>query len=187
MQYQVHCECKKSITVSGSDAGASVRCPCGKTVEVPPLHKLRASAGQAVLSPALRIETLLMEGRLPGTRACAVCSRDTDDRSRVSVVCARGFLKDDSSSRDQIAAGCLFGLLVGGATGLFGANRIMSGESVNMKPMGQDVAFTLPLPVCEGCRPATQSAPGLDSALRRVPDYAALLDAHPDARVVLLG
>ncbi|MBA4191028.1 MAG: hypothetical protein C0467_23835 [Planctomycetaceae bacterium] len=187
MKYEVRCECGKPFSVTGADAGTSLKCGCGRTVEVPPLHQLRTAAGQNVLSPALRVETLLLEGKLPGTRKCAVCTRETDGRSRVAVECARGILKDDGSSRDQIAAGCLFGLLFGGAVGLFGANRIMSGESANLKAVGQDVAFTLPLPVCEGCQPTVTKPTELRTALRHIPDYAALLDAHPDAKIVLLG
>ena len=48
MKYEVRCECGKAHAVTGADAGASLACDCGQTVEVPPLHQLRTLAGQAV-------------------------------------------------------------------------------------------------------------------------------------------
>jgi hypothetical protein len=97
-------------------------------------------------------------------------------------------MKDENSSRDGVAAGCLFGLLVGGAVGLFGANRMMrGGESGTPKQVGQDIAFTLPLPGCEACRPGLRKPEELRKALRAIPEYAALLDQYPAARIARVG
>ncbi len=187
MSYKVHCECGKPHEVTGADAGASLRCDCGRTIEVPPLHQLRTAAGEEVLSPAVRIETLLLEGKLPGTRECVSCFRDTGGLVRIAVECERGTMKDDNSSRDGVAAGCLFGLLVGGLPGLYGANRMMQGgPGITTKQVGQDVEFTVPLPVCEVCQHELNDA-ALRVALRHIPEYAALLDQYPDARVTRAG
>ena len=50
MSYQVTCACGKSHAVTLADAGTSLPCGCGRTVEVPPLHKLREHAGETALA-----------------------------------------------------------------------------------------------------------------------------------------
>lgn len=187
MTYEVRCECGKVHAVSAADAGGIVRCPCGRSVDVPPLHQLRTAAGEDVLSPAVRIEALLLRGLLPGTRACAVCARETDGLVRVAVACERGRIGPPNSSRDQAVTGCLLGLLIGGLPGLFVANRLMKPNEPEVpKQIGQDVAFTLPLAVCPACRPSLNDSNVLLRALRTVPDYEALLDQYPNAQVTLL-
>lgn len=177
MQYQVHCECKKSIAVSGADAGAAVRCPCGKTVEVPPLHVLRTSAGQAVLSPAVRIQSMLLAGSLPNTRACAWCQRETGDQVQVAVDCER-VIHESKMGGAETLAGCF----------LFGAiPALMLRSAAKTVEHGEHVAFSLPLPVCDACRTRASNPGELRTALRHVPEYAELLDAYPRARVVLVG
>jgi hypothetical protein len=44
MQFEIPCECGRRLTVTAGDAGATLRCGCGRTVQVPGLHQLRASA-----------------------------------------------------------------------------------------------------------------------------------------------
>src|SRR5262245_55140066 len=133
MKYEVRCECGKVHKVSGSDAGTSVPCECGRKVEVPPLHTLRAAAGEAALSPVVRIQSLLYEGRLPGTRDCAGYGRETDGSSQVSVVCER-VITTSGASIGEVLGGWL---LLGIPWLLVLANR--------STPQGTEVAFLLPL------------------------------------------
>jgi hypothetical protein len=176
MKYEVRCECGKSLAVTGADAGVSLRCGCGRTVEVPPLHELRTAVGEAVLSPAIRIRTLLMEGKLPGTRNCAWCHRETDGAIRVSVQCEQVILKSRMGNADTLAGCFLFGLIP----------TLMLRSAAKTVEHGENITFTLPLPVCESCRPLSSTPRELPKALRSISDYAALLDAHPDAKIVLL-
>lgn len=37
----VLCECGRGVTVTAGDAGASVPCECGRTIEIPPLELFR--------------------------------------------------------------------------------------------------------------------------------------------------
>ena len=182
MKYEVRCECGKVHEVSAADAGGSLKCACERTVDVPALHVLRAAVGQVMLSPAFQLEGLLLEGKLPGTRDCAKCRRETDRLIQVSVVCERGTSKADGGSADRVAEeglGCLLGFL-----GLpsWWTHGLREGHTPT-KNRGQDIAFIVPLPVCEACRSMSANPAALRLAFRSVPTYRALLDQYPKARV----
>ena len=51
MQFELPCECGRRLIVTAGDAGATLRCECGRTVQVPGLNELRASV------PALTDDT----------------------------------------------------------------------------------------------------------------------------------
>ncbi|HEY1191681.1 MAG TPA: hypothetical protein VGE74_28875 [Gemmata sp.] len=94
--------------------------------------------------------------------------------------------------REQAASGCLVGLLVGALVGvlpgLIVANKMSHPtESEGPKQLGQDVAFTLPLPLCVGCCPNRNEPKLLRSLLCSVPDYAALLARYPCAEITVVG
>ncbi len=159
---------------------------CGGTVDVPALHTLRASVSEQKLSPAFRLEALLFDRRLPGTRSCAVCGQETDFLIQVSVVCERGTSKPDGSSRDEVAGeslGCLLGSFLGA-----GPWQESTHEAYRLsRQIGQDIAFIVPLPICDSCRPVLEVPASLRRALRQIPEYAALLDRYPDARIAVSG
>ncbi len=196
MNYEVRCECGKVHAVSAADAGGMVRCACGRAVDVPPLHLLRAAAGQAALSPAFRLEALLFEGKLPGTRECAGCYRDTDGLIRVAVVCERGTSAPDGSSRDEAAKesfGCLLGLFTS-LPGPWSERR--APEYQPSRNRGQDVAFEVPLRVCEVCDHELTTPAALRAALaqfqtmrpsstsiRTLSSPASGDDAHTNSRI----
>src|SRR4051794_31412390 len=87
MSYEVRCECGKAHAVSAADAGSSLRCTCGRTVDVPALHVLRASTGERSVSPLIQIQSGFLSGELPGPPKCACCRRDTDRQVTISIVC----------------------------------------------------------------------------------------------------
>jgi hypothetical protein len=176
VRYQVRCECGESKGVSASDAGSSVACGCGRTIDIPSLHKLRMAAGETGLSPAVQIQSLLLQGRLPGTRECARCGRETDETCRVSVWCEQAQMEPGGPARAEAAAGC--------ALGWFVPSFLVRGRHAEPVQRGEDVAFALPLPVCEACDTQLTAPADVKQALRTVPDYAALLDRYPDAQVV---
>lgn len=185
MTYEVRCACGMSWLVSGADAGGRVACSCGQSVEVPPLHELRAAAGEgAGLSPAVRVEALLLAGRLPGTRACAACFEDTDGVVKVRADLERAVEVEDDTQRPEPYSGNLLGRLFGALSGA------LSGRSADRAPLtkriGRDVSFELPLSVCAACRPKLLAPGALHSALGTVPEYAELLKCYPRAALALL-
>jgi hypothetical protein len=181
MQYQVHCECKKSITVSGSDAGASVRCPCGKMVEVPPLHKLRKADGGASVPILVQVRTQLAAGQLPGTRDCASCGKPNAGTIRVAVACEHEAGSTDRSSAEKL--GCVLSLIL---FGWFFALAAFLGMK-RVRKQAPDVAAVVPLPVCEACQPKLQTPDAIRHALGAIPVYAALLSHYPQAQVSRRG
>lgn len=178
MSYEVRCECGKPHPVTSADAGSSLRCGCGRAVEVPPLHRLRASAGQAALSADMQLRMMLQSGELPGTNECVRCYCPTGNAARVVIECERADVQP-VYRREFPTAGCLLGFLFGGIV----YRRVHQGDRVR----GHDVVFTVPLRVCEVCESEIRSAGALRETLRRVRVYAALLDKYPDARITSRG
>lgn len=177
MKYETPCECGKALAVSAADAGSTLRCACGRNVDVPPLHMLRTKGGDAAIPHINQVRAMLRSGALPGTRACAVCGTETDSRCRVKVVCER-VVSDPGPAQAQ-AAGCLlFSLMMA----LFGVGVLVHHTAVE-----DEEAVIVPLPVCEACRPKLNNVSELVKALRKIPDYAALLDRYREAEVTLVG
>ena len=177
MKYEVRCACGKPLAVTGADAGATLRCVCGRAVEVPALHELRTAAGEEVLSPAVRIHALLLDKKLPGTRECACCHRETNDLVQAVIECERVITKSGTTKGEWVGGCFLFGIIW--AWVLF--------QSRPPIQHGQDVVLTVPLPVCERCRFELATPAELRKALRHIPEYAALLDRYPNARITLVG
>jgi hypothetical protein len=173
MKYEVRCECGKAHAVSGADAGATIRCACGRLVEVPPLHRLRSVAGQRVLSPMVRIQTLLLAGKLPGTNVCVSCRAATQQVVDVLIECESATFKEGTPSTTDAAVGLALGVLDG------------LQESTPARDLGPGERVIVPLPVCDLCGRFPADASVLRRALRQIPEYAALLDQYPNARIVV--
>src|SRR5262245_58695849 len=94
-EYRTDCSCGKRFTVTEGDAGGTLRCSCGHIVRVPSLHELRAQIGLTPydLSPELVIENLLAAGRLPPTKSCTCCGRETDEILQVVTECERSWVR----------------------------------------------------------------------------------------------
>jgi hypothetical protein len=180
MSYEVRCECGKSHAVSAADAGTSLRCACGRTLDVPALHQLRIAAGQQALAPAVQVRSLLLRDELPGTRECACCHRETDHLARVSVVCERVITKTRASPTATLL-GCFFF----GWIGALLAWLVSRTEPVAQ--YGEDISFVLPLRVCSVCDHELTTPAALRGALVATPAYAALLERYPNATVSRVG
>lgn len=182
MSYSVPCECGKRVPAGAGDAGATLRCTCGRAVEVPSLHQLRLSAGEEALTPVLRIRAMLAAGLLPGKTACVVCGAAQARSERVHVECERVRVVD-GPSKGEIVTGCIGFVFFGWLLALAAVGSLQK----HRREYGDDVSVQVPLPVCDGCRGSLGTATGLRAAVRAQPDYADLLDRYPNARVVLLG
>lgn len=181
MSYEVRCECGKAHPVTAGDAGASIRCECGRTVEVPELHELRAAAGEEAVSPVVQLQTLLLAGQLPGTRSCARCGAETDGLVRVSIQCERAIVKSAVGQHERLAGCLLFGLL-----GYLFAD-LMFFRQRHVIEQGQDVEITAPVRVCQTCASELTTSETIRQSLRKTPEYAALLDKYPNARITRRG
>jgi hypothetical protein len=181
MQLHVPCECGEDVPVTEGEAGSRISCCCGRTVVVPSLRELRRQAGvpgQGV-APELVLETLLLAGKLPEEDECVLCSEPTAGCVSCVVDCERAVVSDGRPS-----FWAELGLIV-----LFGWIGVLLARSGRKEPMewGKDRSFTLPLRLCDACRPALTNFASVTRALRSVPLYRRLLDKYPRAVITLLG
>jgi hypothetical protein len=170
--YPVGCECGATIHVPGTSAGTTFTCQCGRQVEVPGLARLKASVGQAVLSADLELQHLTAAEALPLEKDCVICGRTTDDQVAYRVVCERPETKGRVPLWQQV-------LLMGLSPLLYVFH--MSGQRVEVH--GRDVAFRLPVRVCEGCAQTLTTPAAVRDAMDETPVYARLFDKYPDAKI----
>lgn len=176
MKYDVRCECGKTHLVAGADAGASLPCSCGRTVEVPPLHCLRAQAGDSAMPILIQIRGMVANRALPGTQDCACCHRKTNGLMQIGIACEPTPGDDRGGGR---AFSCLLGWLVGPIGILAGAATVQM-----IKKESPDLSVVVPLPICDSCRPMHGDNATLRLSLRQIPPYAALLNRYPNALIV---
>lgn len=172
--YPVTCECGKEHAVTGGQAGSTVACECGRTVEVPTLGTLKRSVGQSAVSADWEIEHRLKEGSLPVETECVLCGAMTTDTLPVRVECERAEVKSAFKwwyfVFFPLGMWFLIGMIVAQLTG-------------RERLEGRDVAFRLPVRVCAGCRSQVQTVEGARAALMKCELYARLLVKYPHATV----
>jgi hypothetical protein len=66
--YSVCCSCGRDVPVQASQAGSIVVCQCGAGLDVPPLSRLRASAGEDPIprNTIEHIRVMIRNKELPG-------------------------------------------------------------------------------------------------------------------------
>ena len=174
MEYHISCRCGKQLTVNTEQAGTTIRCDCGETVQVPSLSLLRQTAGQgAYESGAIdTIHRMLRDGALPWGEACAVSGRPTQDLIQLVVQCERlYFVGDQFRSR----------LLVLALLGPWALLASVAGKRPN-ETHGRDTVVKVPLRVhrdFHGGLNRRVSQRKLRRLLRTVPVYARLLEEYP--------
>lgn len=176
--YPVECECGKVHRCPAGYAGSRFACPCGKTVEVPVLSRLRAAKGQAALSPELEIQTLNTQNALPVERDCCLCGCDTTDTLMLLAICET---PEAPSMAGRVAkSGCLFPFL-----GLWGwiALAIALRDTSNAGPIGRRVEVRFPLRMCQSCAAEVSSWDVIREAMKRTPVYRRLLRKYPECQL----
>jgi hypothetical protein len=93
----------------------------------------------------------------------------------VPVECEREV--GDRVSQAEVV-GCLFAPWLGWLFAL-----LMVAGAKKAREESLEVSVMLPLPVCDACRPTLDDPTVLRRALRHTPEYAALLDQYPNARL----
>lgn len=172
--YTVRCECGAGHAVAGTAAGTRLDCACGRTVEVPSLSKLRASAGEPTVSAELAIKKMVERDEMPAGTDCLECRLPTRDTATILVVCEQAEFKREQTGISVV--NLLFGIF----TGFFVFNRPVSGELV-----GRDVSFRLPLRLYRDCLARLGKADAR-RIVAEVPLYRQLLDKYPHADVSAL-
>ena len=162
----------------GTLAGSRLACKCGRQVPVPSLSRLKLAAGEAALSPEVRIDQMLRLGLLPEETACAVCGTPAEGTIHVWATCERITVQEGWGSRGwQLAVLVLCFGWVGALASYFAGQR--------SREHGRHVQFRLPVRVCPGCAPGLSDPAALRKAVSAAPLYAGLLDKYPDAELAL--
>jgi len=177
MEFNVACECGKTHPVTAADAGAKIPCPCGRTVSVPSLGKLRQQGVVPNLThPVLAINRMLEAGELPPPGGCVRCGVTTDRVVKIEAECERTWVKRQDEFKWWYVFLPWIVLLA------WAANRHPKTEL-----RGSDVILTLPLRVCDHCLAENRGAAGLEALLRQVSVYYRLLERYPEAKLTLLS
>jgi hypothetical protein len=181
MQLHVPCECGEDVPVTEGEAGSRTTCRCGRTVVVPSLRELRRQAGVPGdgLAPELVIEALLLAKKLPEEDECVLCSEPTNGCIFCQVECERAVVSDGEPPIWAVVASVV---LLGWLGALLARNARRE-----PREWGKDRSFTLPLRLCDKCRPTLTNFASVTRALRSVPLYRRLLDKYPRAVITLLG
>ncbi len=184
--YPVACACGKVHWTPAGYAGSKFACHCGKAVEVPTLSELRKSvcrtpsgtrdtAVSHTFDAELDIGSRLRRGTLPVESACVMCQEPTTNAVPVSVVCER---------QRESAIGWLWFVLLCPPLMPIGLIILVVRSH---QGTGRDVAFHLPVRVCEECQSAVFTEDGANEALRATPLYARLMQQYPETVVTSAG
>jgi hypothetical protein len=180
MHYRIPCACGESVTVAEAAAGSTIPCGCGRVVVVPSLRELRRQAGvpSTAPPPEMVVETLLAAGRLPEETHCILCGTAADGIVFCKAECERAKIVDGRPSFWQW-------LLSGYLLGLFAVLflQLARQEKGQEKEVGKDRIYTLPLRICDRCRPELTSPEAIKRAMSQVRLYRRLLEKYPDTRV----
>ncbi len=172
--YPVACACGTVHDVTGGQAGSSFPCGCGQAVEVPTLGALKRSVGESSVSADWEIEHRLADGSLPDEDECVLCDLPTADTLPVSVVCERSEVRSDIKWWYWLFLPLGLWFVIG---------MLVAKLNDRKRQLGRDVAFRLPVRVCESCRPKVRTAEEARDALQQSELYARLLAKYPHAAV----
>jgi hypothetical protein len=163
-------------------AGSTIQCICGASVDVPLLSALRRSAGETAM-PLNSIETiqaLIRDGELPSGDVCPYSGAAADRTFLVRVQCERSFVRGS----DPIdAKGAIFYVVF---LGWIGALIAYCKSSGRREELGRDTIIDLPLRVSADAAAKLARLRGQrtwKALLRKSPAYARLLDEYPEARI----
>lgn len=175
MDYQVPCDCGKSVAVNAGAAGSRVTCGCGRAVDVPSFRELRRLNGEDFnVNPVIEIRELLAAGRLPPP-SCVRCGRDNAEAVTIVAECERRWVRREGRWRWLTFFFILpFGLFYA----LAHAAMPSTAEVLNA-----GLTLRLPLRICPTCRSGLSGRRELRDVLREVPAYARLLDRYPKAKL----
>lgn len=185
MSYFVPCDCGKTIEVTGTQAGANVTCPCGRTVRVPLLSQLRQLAGQEAYETGTidTINRMIRDGELPFGDTCAISGLPTSDSCNLYVRCESMWTKGPGFFRHLFIIITCVALPCTIVWALLGWALLEERH----EEVGRDRSVCVPLRVRQEHQRRlrrTRNQAKLRKMLRTVPIYAQLLDEYPQAKIV---
>ena len=165
--------------MASSQAGSTVRCDCGRNVNVPSLSRLRERIGEASYESGCgdTIKRMVLSGELPSGSVCSISGKPNTDVMVLEVFAPRFSITQSSSQGNTLL------VLVLGIWSLpliWAASRrepIAEEEGASIVPMPLRVALDSQWKV----RGMSQSR--LRRLLRSVPIYAQFLEENPHSQI----
>ena len=180
MGLSVTCECGITHPVTAAKCGQSLKCSCGRSVQVPMLSELRKAAGLQAFEIGIhdRIDAMNREGRLPVEHECVVCGTPTQEKVMCCVECERPYAKGPGFWKS------LFLTLLT-PVWMLGAMRR---DQANPEVLGRELVVKTPIRICRSCRESDRfSRSRCVELLRKTDVYRNLLDAYPEAAITVDG
>jgi len=146
MGFSVRCECGETLSVSASDAGTTIACSCRRTLEVPRLSALRATAGSAddFGSVLERVRSLIKRGELPSNSICPLTGGRATMTLWMEVQCEREWTQRTGAGRAEMA----ILIMIGGWLGTIAAATESTPEV-----FGSEVTIMAPLRLSPAAAP----------------------------------
>lgn len=181
--YDVDCDCGRTISVTAAAAGTSVTCRCGRAVSVPRLSEMRESAGAGAFESGVvdRIRRLVRERDINLSPCCLISDRPTSHRAWLQLECERRWVRDPR--KGEFIPHLIMSILVP----FWSLRRLIWSPDSDPQEFGHDIVVDLPLPIDpEFKHQLTKfSQRKLKELIRTVPEYVELLNEYPKARVLI--
>jgi hypothetical protein len=177
-EYEVKCECGKSIRVASSQAGSSVYCVCGREVPVPSMSHLRRSAGQTPvpLNAVEHVRQMIACGQLRENTKCPLTGLPVDDEVALHIQCERVLVRHGDAGWWRIF--CF--------TFLFGWVWLLFTRNEQREEFGHDIAVVVPVAVNSQARAqinAMRTQREFRTILATTPAYLRLLEEYPESEI----
>lgn len=168
----ITCTCSQKLSVTPADCGGTLRCSCGRMVDVPRLSDVREMSGLAAIDIGIvnRIKQQIVSGALPAEQNCVACNCYTSHIVLCEIECERRAIRGGGFWRK------FFMTLVSAAL-----NVIVADDS-ERTIHGRDISVIVPLHACERCaKKLRRSKRKRISALLRTDLYRELFAQYPGA------
>jgi hypothetical protein len=142
-EFDIKCECGRTVRVSIGQAGSTVACRCLRDVRVPSSIKLREMANLAPVEPEpeLVLQSMYNNGELD-TGECLLCAGEAVVDHHLLLVCEQQFARNRGSDAGQ------YGIIAGFAGSLLAS---AAERRRNIEILGRDVTVPVRLSFCAAC------------------------------------
>jgi hypothetical protein len=177
--YPVKCECGKVHRVTSGLAGGTLACGCGKVVPVPAYSVLRTLVADEFTSPEVELDARSRLGQLPMETRCVLCEVRTEGVVPLRLCTESPTVPDTVPILAQVVT-----LPFGSVAQRIG-EMVADAHTSNAAPLGDSVAYELPVRVCPACHPRLARREVAEAALRKTKVYARLLRKYSAAQLLL--
>lgn len=171
----VTCECSQRREVTPAQCGTSVKCFCGRSLNVPRLSELKRQCGQSNLTTIEQARLQASQDQDGATRQCAACDLRAGVTTYCTIQCESTVTKGSGFMGNFVL---MWINLIGGLM----ASRNYSNPEVH----GRNTAIRIPIAICEDCMTTFAKSDTMrKTVLRKTTTYKQVLAEYPDAITVV--